>query len=66
MEVKKIENPPDTLSALEFVRIGDEDFKKQIKDYMEENYPNVPIEEVFMRLVSFGHGACRVDMTGAE
>lgn len=62
MEVRKIENPPGTLTKIEFTRTGDEDFKQEIRTWLQTNQPGMNYEQFFGRLEEFGHGVCRISM----
>lgn len=63
MEVRKIEQPPGTLTKIEFVNVGDEDFKGAVAQWIRDNYPSMSFQEFFTRLEEFRLGVCRIDMT---
>lgn len=62
MEVRKIEDADGTLNKIEFVNLGGEDPKADIKAWIQANYPAMTYEEFFDRLEEFRMGICRINM----
>jgi len=62
MQVEKIENPAGTLTRIDFIRTGDDDFKSEIMAWMQVHYPEINYQKFFARLIEFQHGKCVISM----
>jgi len=62
MEVRKTEISDGSLTKIEFIQAGEEDFKDSIRNWLRENQPGMTYEEFFTRLIEFRLGYCSINM----